>query len=87
MMGFLLLFSAIMALIVGLSWVDKKYDLGLNLQADNLGLGSAEWFGVNTSQPKPSNYAELNTLKERVATLEAIVTDKKYQLDEKLRQL
>ncbi|KGJ98001.1 hypothetical protein [Thalassotalea sp. ND16A] len=87
MMEFILLFSSISVLIVGLSWVGEKFNLDLNLARDHLALTNELWFDSTSGKTNPSAAVELHTLKQRVATLEAIITDKKYQLDEELRQL
>ena len=69
-----------------LAYLDKRYALGLN---DGLNAGS-NWFGcssANTEAKLADKEREIEGLKERVATLEKIVTDPAEQLKREIDNL
>lgn len=86
---FIMLFVAVLALIHA---IDKKYNLRVNdwLNGAVTSPFDKEHFKTahfDNSHAKNEAANEIEALKERVATLEKIVTDNRYELDEKLRKL
>lgn len=82
---FISLFAVIMVLSLVLHWVDAKKGWKLNA-----------WMMGETHSPFPSDATkkatseqgdEITQLKERVATLEQIVTEPAYELNKKLNSL
>ncbi len=82
MVEFIFLFSAIYAITIAFTWLDKKLELGLAINWDWLNGQSTG----TTSKPDPSTQ-QIQQLTERVNALETIITDNKYQLDEQLRKM
>ena len=85
---FLILFLVLFATCYGFNFVDQKYKLKL---ADFLGSNSESLndYGFETAKmrSKTESDEEIQLLRERVATLEKIVTDNAYELNEQLRKL
>lgn len=86
---FITLFVAAFALI---HVIDKKYNLSVNDWLNGVVASPFNSSQLNTtnsesSRAKNETANEIEALKERVATLEKIVTDNRYELDEKLRKL
>lgn len=82
---------AVVSAIVFLAYIDKRFGLGLNT-----GLSNDDWFGhsANATNATKASKTELTNkeqeiqkLKERVATLEKIVTDPKEQLRKEIDSL
>ncbi|REL25748.1 hypothetical protein DXX93_03710 [Thalassotalea euphylliae] len=84
-----LLIFTIMAAIVGLAWLDKRFALGLsggmNLGVSANAKGSAKDAELQRQIAEKSQEVEL--LKQRVATLERIVTDPAEQLKREIDRL
>ncbi|WP_371187063.1 hypothetical protein [Thalassotalea maritima] len=70
-----ILMTLITLAIVVLAYLDKKYQLGLNGQPDNI------------NNKAKHNDEDCNNIRERIETLEKIVTEPSYQLNKDIEQL
>lgn len=76
-----ILFLIAFALVfITLTWLDKKYRLGLGTSCD---ANSNDW-GMEFTNRNPK---QKDDLRERVEVLERIVTDQKYDLEQQIRRL
>ena len=86
---FIVLFIAAFALI---HVIDNKYNVRVNDWLNGVVTSPFSNAQLHTAHSESSHVKnetanEIEALKERVATLEKIVTDNRYELDEKLRKL
>lgn len=88
MIEFMMMFTGIAGLIAILAWLEQK----LNVSSQHFSFTDC-WASLSgmpvhtTTTADPDKDQIINDLQQRVATLEAIVTNNAYQLDEKLRNL
>lgn len=86
MLAHFTLFFSLIVFTVLITWLDKKYQLGLSEQ-------SGTWFDDNT-QPKQQKPSAIKTLEEenqalrkRIEVLEKIVTEPSYELNKEINKL
>jgi len=85
MFEMIIILIAVMGIPFGLYYAGKYLDIQIKKQkklADNL-MTPEEVIRVL----KVQNQTDIEMLKKRIETLESIVTDSKYTLDEKIKQL
>lgn len=75
----LLLISLLIALVTGMQWLDRRYDLGLNMDADcDLDFGQRKAAAAQ---------AEIDRLRARIEELEAVVAEPEFSLAREFAKL
>jgi hypothetical protein len=84
-----LLVTAVLALTLGMYWLDSKYKWQLvnwfNGKADNPFAPPVQ--SANSGQTSAADAAKIQALQERIEVLEKIVTEPAYELNQKINQL
>ena len=74
-----LLIAVIIALVTGLQWLDRRYDLGLSLDGDDC-------MGAGGRRAKAAQ-AEIERLRTRIEELEAVVAEPEFNLAREFAKL
>ncbi len=84
-----LLVTAVLALTLGMYWLDSKYKWQLvnwfNGKAENPFAASKQ--ACDGGQKNAADAAKIQALQERIEVLEKIVTEPAYELNQKINQL
>lgn len=79
----IVLIAALCAVIAGLHWLDRRFDLGLGMSA---GMdGACDW--DPTTRRSAAGQAEIERLRKRIEELEAVVAEPEFNLAREFAKL
>lgn len=82
--NFILFFGGISVLYLGLHWLDSRYNLQLVSWSNGEDVNP---FEKTDNARKTENSESIDDLNQRIEVLEKVITDREYELNEKMNRL